>query len=169
MWLVIWYEPRRREQELRHLPPRLTTQHHPNMGTMEEQRKKRILGGELEPFWMKGYLMMLYLLIGGPCPCPHPMESPLIPPDGINPQSSTPIADFLVMNDKEPNLLLHAVVLRLPHGPDNATPTRALWQVPWDSVLIHHHRTTPALVHHHPITLIPSLITPTPRESHPGL
>merc|ERR1712218_699546 len=94
MWLVIWCEPRRREQELSHLPPRLTTQHHPNMGTMEEQRKKRILGGELEPFWMKGYLMTLCLLIGGPCPCPHPMELPLIPPDEINPQSSTPSADI---------------------------------------------------------------------------
>ena len=147
----------------------LTTQHHPNMGTVGEQRKTRILVGGLEPFWMKGCPTPLCLLIGGPCPCPHPMEPPLTPPGGINPQSSTPIADFLVMNDKEPNLLLHAVVLRLPHGPDNATPTRALWQVPWDSVLIHHHRTTPALVHHHPITLIPSLITPTPRESHPDL
>ena len=118
---------------------------------------------------MKGYLMTLCLLIGGPCPCPHPMGSPLIPPDGINPQSSTPTADFLVMNDKELNLPLHALVLRLPHGPDSVTPTRVLWQVPWDSVLIHHHLTTPALVHHHPITLIHPLITPTPRKSHPGL
>ena len=118
---------------------------------------------------MKGYLMTLCLLIGGPCPCPHPMGLPLIPPDGINPQSSTPTADFLVMNDKELNLLLHALVLRLPHGPDSVTPTRVLWQVPWDSVLIHLHLTTPALVHHHLITLIHPLITPTPRTSHPGL
>ena len=169
MWWVIWCEPRRREQELSHLPPRLTTQHHPNMGTMEEQRKKRISGGELEPFWMKGYLMTLCLLIGGPCPCPHPMESPLTPPDGINPQSSTPTADFLVMNDKELNLLLHALVLRLPHGPDSVTPTRVLWQAPWDSVLIHHHRITPVLVHHHLTILIPPLTTPPPRKSHPGL
>ena len=159
MWLVIWCEPRRREQELSHLPPRLTTQHHPNMGTMEEQRKKRILGGELEPFWMKGYLMTLCLLIGGPCPCPHPMELPLIPPDGINPQSSTPTADSLVMNVEEPNLHPHALVLRLPHGPDSVTPTRVPWQVPWDSVLVHHHLTTPI----HP------LITPAPRKSNPDL
>ena len=130
MWLVIWCEPRRREQELSHLPPRLTTQHHPNMGTMEEQRKKRILGGELEPFWMKGYLMTLCLLIGGPCPCPHPMELPLIPPDGINPQSSTPTADSLVMNVKEPNLPLNALVLRLLHGLDSVTPIRVPWQAP---------------------------------------
>ena len=169
MWLVSWCEPRRKEQELSNLPPRLTTQHHPNMGTMEEQRKKRILGGELEPFWMKGYLMTLCLLIGGPCPCPHPMEWPLTLPGGINPQSSTPIADFLVMNDKEPNLLLHAVVLRLPHGPDNATPTRVLWQVPWDSVLIHHHLTTPVLVHHHLTIPIHPIITPAPLKSNPDL
>ena len=54
MWLVIWCEPRRREQELSPLTPRVTTQHHPNMGTildeMEEQRRKKSLGGELEPF-----------------------------------------------------------------------------------------------------------------------
>ena len=112
----------------------LTTQHHPNMGTildeMEEQRKKKILGGELEPFWMKGYLMTLCLLIGGPCPCPHPMGLPLIPPDGINPQSSTPTADFLVMNVKEPNLPLNALVLRLLHGLDSVTPIRVPWQAP---------------------------------------
>ena len=130
MWLVIWCEPRRREQELSHLPPRLTTQHHPNMGTMEEQRKKRILGGELEPFWMKDCPMTLYLPIDGPCQCPHPMESPLIPPEGISPQSSTPTADFLVMNVKEPNLPLNALVLRLLHGLDSVTPIRVPWQVP---------------------------------------
>jgi len=169
MWLVIWCEPRRREQELSHLPPRLTTQHHPNMGTMEEQRKKRILGGELEPFWMKGYLMTLCLLIGGPCPCPHPMELPLIPPDGINPQSSTPTADSLVMNVKEPNVHLLALVLRLPHGPDSVIPTRVLWQVPWDSVLVHHHLTTPVLVHHHRTTPIHPIITPAPLKSNPDL
>ena len=179
MWLVIWCEPRRREQELSHLPPRLTTQHHPNMGTMEEQRKKRILGGELEPFWMKGCLMTLCLLIGGPCPCPHPMELPLIPPDGINPQSSTPTADSLVMNVEEPNVHLLALVLRLPHGPDSVIPTRVLWQVPWDSVLVHHHLTTPVLVHHHlttPVlvhhhrtTPIHPIITPAPLKSNPDL
>ena len=179
MWLVIWCEPRRREQELSHLPPRLTTQHHPNMGTMEEQRKKRILGGKLEPFWMKGYLMTLCLLIGGPCPCPHPMELPLIPPDGINPQSSTPTADSLVMNVEEPNVHLLALVLRLPHGPDSVIPTRVLWQVPWDSVLVHHHLTTPVLVHHHlttPVrvhhhrtTPIHPIITPAPLKSNPDL
>ena len=118
---------------------------------------------------MKGYLMTLCLLIGGPCPCPHPMELPLIPPDGINPQSSTPTADSLVMNVEEPNVHLHALVLRLPHGPDSVIPTRVLWQVPWDSVLIHHHLTTPVLVHHHLTTPIHPLITPTPRKSHPGL
>ena len=183
MWLVSWCEPRRREQELSNLPPRLTTQHHPNMGTildeMEEQRKKRILGGELEPFWMKGYLMTLCLLIGGPCPCPHPMESPLTPPDGISPQSSTPTADSLVMNVEEPNVHLHALVLRLPHGPDSVIPTRVLWQVPWDSVLVHHHLTTPVLIHHHLITpvlvhhhlTIPihPIITPAPLKSNPDL
>ena len=169
MWLVIWCEPRRREQELSHLPPRLTTQHHPNMGTMEEQRKKRILGGELEPFWMKGYLMTLCLLIGGPCPCPHPMELPLIPPDGINPQSSTPTADSLVMNVEEPNVHLLALVLLLPHGPDSVIPTRVLWQVPWDSVLVHHHLTTPVLVHHHRTTPIHPIITPAPLKSNPDL
>ena len=179
MWLVIWCEPRRREQELSHLPPRLTTQHHPNMGTMEEQRKKRILGGKLEPFWMKGYLMTLCLLIGGPCPCPHPMELPLIPPDGINPQSSTPTADSLVMNVEEPNVHLLALVLLLPHGPDSVIPTRVLWQVPWDSVLVHHHLTTPVLVHHHlttPVlvhhhrtTPIHPIITPAPLKSNPDL
>ena len=147
----------------------LTTQHHPNMGTVGEQRKTRILVGGLEPFWMKGCPTPLCLLIGGPCPCPHPMESPLIPPDGISPQSSTPTADSLVMNVEEPNLHPHALVLRLPHGPDSVTPTRVLWQAPWDSVLIHHHRITPVLVHHHLTILIHPLITPTPRKSHPGL
>ena len=113
----------------------------------------------LEPFWTKGYLMMLYLLIDGPCQCPHPMEPPLIPPDGINPQSSTPTADFLGMNVEEPNLPLHALILRLPHGPDSVTPNRVPWQVPLDSVLVHRHPTTPI----HP------LITPTPRKSSPDL
>ena len=134
-----------------------------------EQRRKKNLGGELKPSWMKDYRMMLYLRIDGPCQGPHPMEPPLIPPEGISPQSSTPTADFLVMNVKEPNLPLHALVLRLPHGPDSVTPTRVLWQVPWDSVLIHHHLTTPVLVHHHLTIPIHPLITPTPRKSHPGL
>jgi hypothetical protein len=133
------------------------------MGTIldevEEQRRKKSSGGELEPFWMKGYLMTLYLLIDGHCPCPHPMEPPLIPPDGINPQSSTPTADFLGMNVEEPNLPLHALILRLPHGPDSVTPNRVPWQVPLDSVLVHHHPTTPIL----------PLITPTPRKSSPDL
>ena len=136
---------------------------------VEEQRRKRNLGGELKPSWMKDYRMTLYLPIDGPCQCPHPMESPLIPPEGISPQSSTPTADFLVMNVKEPNLPLHALVLRLPHGPDSVTPTRVLWQVPWDSVLVHHHLTTPVLVHHHLTTPIHPLITPAPRKSNPDL
>ena len=128
---------------------------------------------------MKGYLMTLCLLIGGPCPCPHPMELPLIPPDGINPQSSTPTADSLVMNVEEPNVHLLALVLRLPHGPDSVIPTRVLWQVPWDSVLVHHHLTTPVLVHHHlttPVlvhhhrtTPIHPIITPAPLKSNPDL
>ena len=104
------------------------------MGTIldevEEQRRKRSLGGELEPFWMKGYLMTLYLLIDGHCPCPHPMEPPLIPPDGINPQSSTQTADFLVMNVKGPSLPLNVPILHLLHGPDSVIPNRALWQAP---------------------------------------
>ena len=112
----------------------MTTQHHPSMGTIldevEEQRRRRSLGGELEPFWMKDYPMTLYLPIDGPCQCPHPMESPLIPPDGISPQSSTPTTDFLVMNVKEPNLPLNALVLRPLHGLDSVTPIRVPWQAP---------------------------------------
>ena len=104
------------------------------MGTIldevEEQRRRRSLGGVLELFWMKDYLMTLYLPIDGPCQCPHPMEPPLIPPEGISPQSSTPTADFLVMNVKEPNLPLNALVLRLLHGLDSVTPIRVPWQAP---------------------------------------
>ena len=104
------------------------------MGTIldevEEQRRRRSLGGVLEPFWTKGYLMMLYLLIDGPCQCPHPMEPPLIPPEGISPQSSTPTADFLVMNVKGPNLPLNVPILLLLHGLDSVIPIRVPWQAP---------------------------------------
>ena len=97
---------------------------------VEEQRRKRNLGGELRPSWMNHYRMALYLQIDGPCQGPHPMEPPLIPPEGISPQSSTPTADFLVMNVKEPNLPLNALVLRLLHGLDSVTPIRVPWQAP---------------------------------------
>ena len=58
------------------------------------------------------------------------MEPPLIPPEGISPQSSTQTADFLVMNVKEPNLPLNALVLRLLHGLDSVIPIRVPWQAP---------------------------------------
>ena len=97
---------------------------------VEEQRRKRNLGGELKPSWMKDYRMMLYLRIDGPCQGPHPMEPPLIPPEGISPQSSTPTADFLVMNVKGPNLPLNVPILLLLHGLDSVIPIRVPWQAP---------------------------------------
>ena len=104
------------------------------MGTIldevEEQRRRRSLGGVLELFWMKDYLMTLCLPIDGPCQCPHPMEPPLIPPEGISPQSSTPTADFLVMNVKGQSLPLNVPILHLLHGPDSVIPNIALWQDP---------------------------------------
>ena len=103
------------------------------MGTIldevEEQRRKRNLGGEHRPSWMNHYRLALYLQIDGPCLGP-PMEPPLIPPEGISPQSSTQTADFLVMNVKGQSLPLNAPILHLLHGPDSVIPNRVLWQAP---------------------------------------
>ena len=87
------------------------------------------LGGKHRPSWMNHCRLALYLQIDGPCLGP-PMEPPLIPPEGISPQSSTQTADFLVMNVKEPNLPLNALVLRLLHGLDSVIPIRVPWQAP---------------------------------------
>ena len=99
------------------------------LGEVEEPRRKMNLGGKHRPSWMNHCRLALYLQIDGPCLGP-PMEPPLIPPEGISPQSSTQTADFLVMNVKGQSLPLNVPILHLLHGPDSVIPNRALWQAP---------------------------------------
>ena len=96
---------------------------------VEEQRRKRNLGGEHRPSWMNHYRLELYLQIDGPCLGPL-MEPPRIPPEGISLQSSTQTADFLVMNVKGQSFPLNPPILLLLHGPDSVIPNKALLQAP---------------------------------------
>ena len=80
----------------------MITQHlHPNRGMIldevEEQRRKRNLGGKRRPSWMNRCRLAPYPQIDGPFLVP-PMEPSLTPPEGLRPQSSTQIISFLVMN-----------------------------------------------------------------------
>ena len=104
---------------------------HPNRGVIldevEEQRRKMNLGGKHRPSWMNHCRLALYLQIDGPCLGP---PIPLIPPEGISPQSSTQTADFLVMNVKGQILPLNVPILHLLHVPDSVIPNVALWQDP---------------------------------------